>query len=89
MNVLKKLNQSISDKPYHGFPKLELGYHKIVCFRKSKGKYGESVIAELQHEVIYLPQYIVEQLDSDDIEQLNKFQETLYLFFGGRHKIKK
>lgn len=85
MNVLNKLNQ-VSDKPYHGLPKLERGYHEIVGFRQSKGKYGDSVIAELKFEIIYLPQYIVEQLDRKDIEQLNKCEERLYLFFGGRHK---
>lgn len=86
MNVLKKLNQRDSDKPYHGLPKLSLGYHEIVNFRQSYGKYGKSVIAELKREIIFLPQYIVEKLDGKDIDELNESDETLYLFFGGRHK---
>lgn len=86
MNVLKKLSDKVSDKPYHGLPKLPRGYHDIVCFHETSGKYGKSVIAELQHELIYLPSYIVEKLSSDDIVDLNQCEENLYLFFGGRKK---
>lgn len=86
MNVLKKLNQSVSEKPYHGLPKLSLGYHEITSFRQSYGKFGKSIIAELKREIIFLPQYLVEKLNERDIDELNASDETLYLFFDGRHK---
>lgn len=78
MNVLKRLSQKVSDKPYHGFTKLPLRYHEIVCFRESEEKYGQNLIAELKHELIYLPQYIVEKLDNNDIDQLNQCEETCF-----------
>lgn len=89
MNALEKLSESISDKPYNGFPKLPLGYHKIVLFRETNGRYGRSVIAELKNEVIFLPQYLSQKLDEDDIDELNSSDENLYLFFGGGKKKKK
>lgn len=89
MNVLQKLNSSGSDKPYHGFTVLSRGFHEILAFRESHGKYGKGVICELNSEIIYLPQYLVEKLDGNDIEELNKCTEKLYLFFGGLHKKKK
>lgn len=89
MDVLKKLNNLEADKPYHGLPKLSRGYHEIILFRTSHGKYGRSVIAELQREIIFLPQYLAGKLDEDDIEELNTCVEPLYLFFGGKNKINK
>lgn len=89
MNALKKLSENISDKPYHGFTKLQHGYHKIIKFRESHGKYGRSVIVELKKEIIFLPQYLVEQLNEEDIAELNACDENLYLFFGGCKKKKK
>lgn len=86
MNALKKLSEVISDKPYYGFTKLPHGYHKIVEFRQSHGKYGRSVIAELKKEILFLPQYLVEKLDEEDIDELNESEENLYLFFGGSKK---
>lgn len=86
MNVLKKLNQSETGKPYHGLPFLALGYHEIVHFRSSNGKYGKGVIAELKREIVFLPQYLVQKLDAKDIEELNGCEEPLYLYFGGRHE---
>lgn len=91
MEVLKKLNQShsqleSSNKPYYGLSKLSHGYHEIDCFRITNGKYGRSIIVELKGEIIFLPQYIVEKLNENDIEELNKFKEPLYLYFGGKHK---
>lgn len=89
MNVLKKLNQVKSNKPYNGLPNLSRGYHKIDCFRESVGKFGRSVIAELKNEIIFLPQFISEKLNEKDIGELNSSEEPLYLFFGGLHKINK
>lgn len=86
MSALKKLSEIPSDKPYFGFTELQHGYHKIVKFRQSYGKYGRSVIAELKKEIIFLPQYLVEKLDDEDITELNASEETLYLFFGGCKK---
>lgn len=89
MNALIKLSEDITDKPYYGFTKLRRGYHKIVKFRQSYGKYGRRIIAELKKEIIFLPQYLAEKLDKEDIEELNESEETLYLFFGGCKKRKK
>lgn len=89
MDVLKKLNSPINDKPYHGLPKLELGYHQVYAFRESTGRYGRGIIAELKDEIIFLPQFMVERLDEEDIRALNDSDEKLFLFFGGRHPTKK
>lgn len=89
MNVLKKLNQIESDKPYHGLPKLQLGYHEIFHFRESHGKYGRGVIVELRNEIIFLPQHLAERLDDKDIDELNNFYEAIFLFFGGFNEAKK
>lgn len=86
MNVLKKINQPQSDKPYHGLPKLALGFHKIECFRISDGKYGKSVIVELENEVIFLPSFISRNLVNQDIDDLNSCKETMFLYFGGKDK---
>lgn len=87
MNVLRKLNQSDTNKPYNGLARLSHGFHEIDCFRESHGKFGRSVIAELKKEIIFLPQYISEKLNSHDIEELNSLDGKLYLYFGGRHKV--
>lgn len=91
MEVLKKLNTSASDtgKPYFGLPKLTLGYHEVISFRETHGKYGKSVVVELKDQVIFLPQYLVQQLNSKDIEDLNNSEETVFLYFGGKHEEKK
>lgn len=89
MNVLKKLQSINIEKPYHGLPKLKLGYHAIHSFRESNGRYGRGIIAELKNEIIFLPQYMVEKLDQEDIRELNDSDEKLFLFFGGRHATKK
>lgn len=89
MNVLKKLNQSEWAKPYNGLSTLTVGYHKVVGFRESIGKaYGKSIIAELKDEIIFLPQYIAEKLDAEDISDLNNCEESIYLYFGGKNKNK-
>lgn len=87
MEVLKKLNQAADgSKPYHGLPKLALGYHEIERFRETHGKFGRSVITELKNEIIFLPNYLGEKLEERDIEKLNLCEESIYLFFGGKHK---
>lgn len=89
MNVLKKLNQPLSSKPYNGFKNLDIGYHKIMCFRESVGKaYGRSVIVELKDEIVFMPAYLADKLDADDISDLNNCEETMYLYFGGKFKNK-
>lgn len=89
MNVLKKLSEAASGKPYHGFAKLKTGYHEVLFFRISVGKYGRSVVAELENEVIFLPQFISEKITESDIDDLNTSKEKLFLFFGGKHDTNK
>lgn len=89
MDVLKKLNQPVLDKPYHGFPKLSIGYHRILGFRESIGKYGKSVIAELKDEIIFLPTYLSNRIVGSDVDKLNSCEEPVYLYFGGRNKEKR
>lgn len=89
MNVLKKLNAVVEEKPYHGLTRLKHGYHEVHSFRETHGRYGRGVIAELKNEVIFLPQYMVEKIDQEDIRELNDSTEKLFLFFGGKHETKK
>lgn len=89
MNALKKLSSVNVEKPYYGLPKLKCGYHEIYSFRESNGRYGRGVIAELKNEIIFLPQYMVEKIDAEDIQELNDSNEKLFVFFGGRHPKKK
>lgn len=84
MDVLNKLV-----KPYLGLAQLSLGYHKIESFRAAKTSYGESVIAELENEVIFLPKFLVQKLGEKEIADLNDCKEPLYLYFGGMHETKK
>lgn len=90
MDVLRKLNQeSGSGKPYRGYPKLNLGFHEIHNFRESTGKYGKSIIVELNDQIVFLPSFIGEKIEEADITALNACKEKLFLFFGGRHEFKK
>lgn len=89
MNVLKKLRTVEDEKPYHGLPKLKNGYHEVYSFRESNGRYGRGVIAELKNEIIFLPQYMVERMDQEDLRELNDSSERLFIFFGGKHETKK
>lgn len=93
MNVLKKLDDA---KPYHGFPKLEIGFHKIELFRSMDNKYAKkdevekskSILVELADQVIFLPQYICARMTESDVCELNtslKNKEEMFLHFGGRH----
>lgn len=89
MNALKKLQQVEASKPYNGLPKLAPGYYAIDCFRVSTGKFGRSVIAELKTEIIFLPKFLSEKLNDEDVDELNSSKEQMYLYFGGRNKINK
>lgn len=90
---MQEINQ---DKPYRGFSKLAVGYHKILRFRAVKNKYLKStpekwsILIELENEVIYLPQYFADKLNDGDINELNSNVdnkgECMYLFFGGQRK---
>lgn len=95
MEVLKKLEELVPNKPYLGFAKLSPGYHKILCFRSVKNKYGKkgdgsknSILIELDDQVLFLPQYFNQKITGeDDIRRLNtaiEKNETIYVYFGGR-----
>lgn len=83
MSELNEIDSKPS-KPYHGLPKLAVGYHKIFSIRESQGTYGRSVIAELEEEIIFLPTYLATQLLEKDIAELNSKNEPNYLYFGGK-----
>lgn len=94
MNALAKLRMVGESKPYHGFTKLSVGYHKIVCFRLVKNKFTKNnttgdektILVELENEIIYLPQYFMNVLDKDDVNNLNCAEEIHYLYFGGKRE---
>lgn len=95
MDVLKKLSEVKPNKPYHGFAKLDIGYHQIHCFRSVKNKFRKkndgpvkSILIELEDEVLFLPQYFCEKINEDNIRELNSCiegGENIYLYFGGKH----
>lgn len=98
MNILKKLQSatpSSGNKPYHGFGKLAIGCHKILCFRIVKNKFkkdesdGKSLLVELDNEVLFLPQYFLKTINGEDVNELNTCGESMYLYFGGRIENKK
>lgn len=100
MNALAKLQQVSFDdsKPYHGFAKLPIGYHKILCFRTVKNKFTKkvnnesekSILVELTNEVVFLPQYFANRLNNEDIAELNSIaNDAVYLYFGGRREANK
>lgn len=82
----------IVSKPYHGFAKLEIGYHQIVCFRNVKNKFGKkgdgsekSILVELNDEVLFLPQYFLQKINEEDVISLNstiESNENVHLYFG-------
>lgn len=94
MNALKKLKEVQPVKPYNGFARLDNGYHKILSFRIVKNKFGKkatgsnkTILVELAEEVLFLPQYFMQRLTEEDVQELNTSidnGETIYLFFGGR-----
>lgn len=42
-------------------------------------------MAELQNEVVYLPQYFSENISEEDIENLNGYDSEVYLYFAGQN----
>lgn len=87
MDVLEKLaSKNEATKPYYGFATLAVGYHKIMSFRESSGKYGKNVVVELEKEIVFLPKYLCEKLTGRDLQKLNECEEQLFLFFGGKKK---
>lgn len=96
MNALAKLRKVGESKPYQGFAKLNIGYHKIVCFRFVQNKFSnknnsdeKSILVELEEEVLFLPQYFMNSLNKDDINDLNSDDEIHYLYFGGKREANK
>ena len=90
MNVLNMLNEVELNKifkPYKPWP-ISHGFHKIFGFRVRDGMYGRSVIAELENEIVYLPQYLSRKLSDEDVDSLNTCEEPIYLYFGGKNKEK-
>lgn len=91
MNALKKLEEVVPNKAYLGFAKLAIGYHKILCFRSAKNKFGKkgekSILIELDDQVLFLPQHFSTKINDDDIRELNASIEknsAVYVYFGGR-----
>lgn len=96
MNALAKLRKVGESKPYKGFSKLDIGYHKIECFRFVSNKFAnqnssdeKSILVELEEEVVFLPQYFMKALNKDDINDLNSDDEIHYLYFGGKREANK
>lgn len=96
MNALKKLKEINHDKPYLGFTKLEIGFHKIIAFRSVKNKFcnkedgsdEKSVLVELTDQVIFLPQYVARKISEKDVLELNEcleMKDEIYLKFNGKH----
>lgn len=89
MNVFEKLQQIGAEKPYNGFKKMSIGYHKILRFRTVSSKFADSsVLVELKNEVLYLPNYFTENLTEDELKELTKpiVGDGYYLYFGGERK---
>lgn len=91
MNVLKKLEEN---KPYYGFTKLSIGFHRIALFRVVKNKFEKkedvkSILVELEDQVIFLPQYFREKISDSDVCELNSCinkNKDIYLHFGGKNE---
>lgn len=94
MDVFTKLSETAQIKPYHGFGKLNTGYHDIKLFKYVKNKYGKksggpkrSILVELEKEVLFLPQHFSEKISEEDMQYLyDRIEEgkPVYLFFGGK-----
>lgn len=89
--VLKKLEEN---KPYHGFSKLNIGFHQIKLFRTVKNKFDKkddvkSILVELEDQVVFLPQYLRQKISDSDMSELNSCidnAEDMYLHFGGKNE---
>lgn len=94
MEALKKLATLKENKPYHGFPKLAVGYHNILNLRTVKNKFSKkgeptkTILVELEKEFIFLPSYFWQKVNEKDMTDLNALIESgyntiIYLYFGG------
>lgn len=100
MQALQKLQRGPEadpdQKPYHGFTNLRVGYYKIVGFRAVKNPHHKksdkksnpnTVIVELNKEIVFLPQYFASKLTAEDIDELNSNTgEDMFLYFGGKRE---
>lgn len=85
MSAIEKLEMVGTSKPYFGFTKLALGYHEILRFKIVKNKFAKKIIlVELKDEIVFLPQYYMDVLSEQDVNELNSTDEKQFLFFGGR-----
>lgn len=92
--LLRKLQDTESAKPYYGFMKLQLGFHKIYAFKVTKNKFGKksvplsnkSIMVELESQVVFLPSYFWTRISESDIDGLNAElkNEDAWLYFGGK-----
>lgn len=92
MSVFEKLQKVGQEKPYNGFKKLTIGYHKILRFRVVSSKFAtSSVLVELKKEVIFLPNYFTYDLTEEELKELTSpiVDECYYLYFGGERKREK
>lgn len=93
MSAFAKIQSIGASKPYFGFSKLNVGYHKISSFKLVKNKFDKDeskseaekkcIMLELEDEVVFLPQYFTKTICEDDIYELNTAAEPQYLYFGG------
>lgn len=90
MSALLKLQEASDMKPYNGFSKLSRGYHEILHFRMVKNKFAKkddcknSIIIELENEIVFLPKYFAVDMKESDIVDLNTDGQKKFLFFGGK-----
>lgn len=84
MNALRKLEDVTPNKPYLGFAKLSRGYHQILSFRIVKNKFGKKGDGSSKSIIIELR----DQVYAEDIRELNediqKKNEAIFIYFGGR-----
>lgn len=95
-SALAKLEKAGSgggpSKPYYGFGKLSIGYYEIESFRlvrnkfKNDGLRGKTILVELKNQVIFLPEYFMEEFSEDDVLELNRDGQKKFLYFGGRRE---
>lgn len=92
------LLQSVGDiKPYLGFAQLSIGNHEIIIFRlvnnkmykKGNNSLKKSLLVELKDQVLFLPQYFIQQFnghEEDKVNEINNDGVKKYLFFGGQRE---
>lgn len=102
MDLLKKATnfKQAAKKPYIGFSKLPFGNHEVFNFRFVKNKlYNVNakkpglervILAELEDQVLFLPEYFARVFENDDakLAELNKGAKK-YMYFGGKRSNEK